>query len=674
MLKRLATRFRGATGIDWRAHRASAARGAIGRTAALAGFALIAVIADARGQNAASALTESAFFEELPVLSVSRLPQSVADAPGAVTVFDRDFIRATGYRDITRLLRLVPGFQVVNDRGHSALATYNGLGGDYSNRMQVLIDGRSVYSPSLAGGADWSGLPITIDEIERIEVLRGSNSTTYGSNAFQGVVNIITRHSRQDQGSAIGTRVGEEGLLDFSARHGGGNETMSYRIAANRLADRGFEKLEDNQRLNIVTLRTDLRLNPSDEATFWAGANDGTRINGFVGSPGNGMRTFTSRNRFAHLRWRRTLATDNELSVGVYHNDETIFEPLSIVPLEVNRQSTRDNIDFQHSFVAAQGLRVVWGAEGRRDWVQSQTAFFPTGEASSRLWRGFLNTEWRPWTALVINAGAMEEKYSGKTPRLAPRLFANWTVANGQTLRAGWTRAYREPALFEERGDLRLFVGPTLLQVYQYGPGTLRPERIRTSEIGWVSRYAPWNLTADVRVYWQNLSDLIDLRTAPPPAGAVALDPASRVYFNREDDVRIRGIELQLKARPTRTTEFMLGSAWVWINAGKLELDRTAPPASWNATWIQRYAGGLSSTLSFVSVGHYRWIGSIDVPSYRYVDARIAYAIRLGGKHAEIAGGVQNLGAHREEFQLGAAYTPRTPISRTFYVSARLEF
>lgn len=632
------------------------------------------IASDALAQ-AARPTPEDPFFEELPILTVTRLPQSVADTPGAVTVFDRDFIRATGYRDVARLLRLVPGIGIVNDRAHTPLVTYHGIGGDYSNRMQVLIDGRSVYSPSLAGGADWSGLPITIDEIERVEVLRGSNSTTYGSNAFLGVVNIITRHSRSEAGNMLALRAGERGTLDASARHAGGNDALTYRVSVEWNGDRGYEKLEDNQRYAIGTLRADLRLNPRDELSFWAGGNDGKRENGFAGSASNGLRTFTTQHRFAHLRWRHAMSTDSELAVGYYRNDETIAEPLSIPGVDVDRQSTRDNLDFQHTFKATSNLRVVWGAEVRRDWVQSRTAFYPTGEAASRLWRGFVNTEWRPLASLVVNAGAMEEKYHDKGSRLAPRVFANWTPIEGHTFRAGWTRAYREPALFEEHGDLRIFSGPVLLQVFQYATGGLRPERVLSRELGWVGQYAPWRLTADLRAYWENVADPIEVFANAPPAGTTPIDPRSRIPVNLESErAHIRGVEAQLKARPTRATDLLVGTNLGHISSRKLEYETSMPTRTFNATWIQRYGERVSSTLSYVSVSNYRWIGSAPVASYWYVDARIAYRFRLGGARTELALGVQDYGPHRQEFQLGASYTPRDPISRLFYASTRIEF
>ncbi|MDE2585018.1 MAG: TonB-dependent receptor plug domain-containing protein, partial [Betaproteobacteria bacterium] len=143
-------------------------------------------------------LSENDVLGDVPmVLTVSRLRQAVADAPAAVTVIDRQMIRDSGAWDVTDALRLVPGMYVGSSADNgvfvpNATVSYHGMADAYSRRMQVLVDGRSIYTP-LFGGPIWSTLPIALDDIERIEVSRGPNSVTYGANSFLGVINIITR-------------------------------------------------------------------------------------------------------------------------------------------------------------------------------------------------------------------------------------------------------------------------------------------------------------------------------------------------------------------------------------------------------------------------------------------------------------------------------------------------
>ena len=155
----------------------------------------IAVALGAVGMSSASELTtEDAFFSDLPVVaSVSRLPQRLADAPTSVTVIDREMIKASGARELSDVFRLVPGFQTHPNNTDSARVTYHGLTDEeFSPRVQVLVDGRSLYSPLFRNGVNWALIPVALDDIERIEVVRGTNAVSYGSNAFLGVINIIT--------------------------------------------------------------------------------------------------------------------------------------------------------------------------------------------------------------------------------------------------------------------------------------------------------------------------------------------------------------------------------------------------------------------------------------------------------------------------------------------------
>ena len=131
---------------------------------------------------------EDVFFSSLPlVASVSRLPQRLEDAPTSVTVIDRDTIRSLPIRDLNDVFRLVPGFQTYPNTTEAGRVTYHGLTDEeFSPRLQVLVDGRSMYSPAFRNGTNWALIPVALEDIERIEVVRGTNAVSYGSNAFLG--------------------------------------------------------------------------------------------------------------------------------------------------------------------------------------------------------------------------------------------------------------------------------------------------------------------------------------------------------------------------------------------------------------------------------------------------------------------------------------------------------
>jgi iron complex outermembrane receptor protein len=159
----------------------------------------------------AVAVSEGDFLNDMPmVLSVSRLSQRLDEAPGAVTVIDREMIRLSGARDVAELLRWVPGFQVTSSfEADTPTAYYHGAFNEFTSRMQVLIDGRTAYSTYLSGSVGLGLLSVAMEDIERIEVLRGSNSAAYGARAFLGVINIITRLPVESYGWALSAKAGE---------------------------------------------------------------------------------------------------------------------------------------------------------------------------------------------------------------------------------------------------------------------------------------------------------------------------------------------------------------------------------------------------------------------------------------------------------------------------------
>ena len=178
---------------------------------------------------------------EIPtVISATRLQQSILDTPASITVIDRAMIRALGARELPDILRLVPGMVVGRESGSEAFVGYHGTSADGARRMQVLVDGRSIYEAALAR-VDWIGLPLDVEDIERIEVVRGPNSATYGANSFFGVVNIITRSAQDVPNAEVLARGGDDRIGDGFARlslHGLGGD---WSWSAFHREDSGFD-------------------------------------------------------------------------------------------------------------------------------------------------------------------------------------------------------------------------------------------------------------------------------------------------------------------------------------------------------------------------------------------------------------------------------------------------
>ncbi|MNQ32087.1 Vitamin B12 transporter BtuB precursor [compost metagenome] len=231
-----------------------------------------------------AALAEDLFLapSTLPeVLTATRLQQAPAAVPGSVSVLDSALIRASGARSLPELLRLVPGMLVVPQNGNSTTVNYHGSSANQARRLQVLVDGRSVYRAGFAQ-VDWTDIPVAIEDIERIEVFRGPNTVSYGANALMAVINILTRAPRDSHGTRLKATQGERGISDWYASHGHGWQGGDLRLSLSGQQDDGFDHkadgsdFRDGQRLSRLNLRVSQELDASQSLDWQLALKEGS--------------------------------------------------------------------------------------------------------------------------------------------------------------------------------------------------------------------------------------------------------------------------------------------------------------------------------------------------------------------------------------------------------------
>ena len=431
---------------------------------------LACAMARAQSGSDASAVSERDFLGEVPVvLSVSRLAQPLDEAPGAVTILDRQFIRMSGARDVADLLRMVPGFQTTTSFETDApLASYHGRSDDWANRIQVLVDGRSVYSGHLQGSAGLGLQTLALDDIARIEVLRGSNSAAYGARAFLGVINIVSRDVRETVGSSFSLASGDNGVADAGGSVGWGGPGAAYRVSMDSRGDQGLRGAYGRNRVS--------RLNASAAFDLDAGADVDVRVGalgidagrGTEGDAGNAARMRFLGSQFLQADWHTPLGEDQDLSLSYSHTENTYrdnFPYLSNaagvnyfgIPIDFSAQEINDAVTLQHTVRASAALRAVWGAELRREAVSSASSFDLRGQVVAHFSRLFGNVEWRMDPQWVLNAGAMAEESNMGGGTVSPRLMLNWHAAPGHTLRAGVSSAFRPPSAYEKYAAVRYY-------------------------------------------------------------------------------------------------------------------------------------------------------------------------------------------------------------------------
>ena len=619
------------------------------------------LLAAAASPAQASVTEEAIFLADLPtVLTASRIEQSALDAPAPVTVIDRDTIRASGFTEIHDLLRLVPGFQVADWAGGGAVVANHGLGSAYPHTLLVLLDGRSVVDP-VTGGVDWQDLPVRLEDVERIEVVRGPNQASYGALAFNGVVNIITRLPGEDDGAGLVFSRGERGFADNYVRLGRRGETYDWRLSASdrranpfRYADQpNYYSHEVNQR---QTLRAEFAYRPgldqevsADLGLTWGRDDLGSTVDPLYanGSPSH-ERDIAS--RFLQVVWRKTYDAGSELSLRYFHyrrdKQEAFLALGGAVLADYDIDTRRDDLELQQVHRFSDSLQGVWGGGVRRDWIDSPHYFYGAGPLDGIQWQVFGNLDWRIAGDWLLHAGTMVERHYNTGRLLSPRLALNYAISPSQSLRVSVGKGYRAPTLLETDA-FEVYTTPDGIPVPISGlrsSGAIEPEQVRYRDIGYVGRFDRLGLQLDARLYAETYSDLV---WAP-----------RRVFRNIVEDVQVRGGELSLDWQHTLLGRFRVSHAVIDVTGGEGINDlveQSAPERSTSLLWSKALPWGLVANLGYYRVGEMAWLGDgSSQPAYERVDVKLAKRFGRPGSEDEIALTVQNLNGRHLEFQSGA--------------------
>lgn len=654
---------------------------------------------------------EEAFFSSLPVVaSVSRLPQQLSETPASVTVIDQEMIRASGMRTVEDLLRLVPGFQVTSHNQDPANVVYHGLntgmsGDEYGSRVQVLVDGRSQYSPLFKSGVNWSLLPVAPENIERIEVIRGSNTVSYGSNAFIGVVNIITIDPALTMGWMVSANHGSNGIRDETVRWGGNVGQANVRLTYRSLQDDGFQKASydsgqtwtfapDSRQSQLFDLRVDIPLTDRDELQLTGTFARDLSQYGRPGSPTNDpLRNLEQSSTAFGAQWRRVLSATEEVKLRYGYTEDWAYGPYyrrmnfttaagastgDFFPLLYPGGTSKlHELEFEHLLSPVRAIRTVWGAGLKSTELQSAAQFTSSDWRHRFSYRTFGNLEYRPVDDLVFNLGASAEHDSQTGWMVDPRAALSYHVASGHTLRFAVSRAHRNPSLYETSGrvDYRTVPNGGFLDIAYLAQG-VKPERIDTVEIGYLAELKAFRASADVRLFRERIPNYIQILPLALPASTPddkerntlrvnSVNYANYIYGRADsavnlENVVVQGHEYQLQWRPFEQTRLIYNVALVSIDAEFTDSSRVADDFnnvpkivnqtrdsasmhSQSAMLIQRLPYEFQASVMYFRASPMRWRRNDQTPieASERFDWRVARNFRLGAVRGELAYTVQ---------------------------------
>jgi iron complex outermembrane receptor protein len=595
-------------------------------------------------------------LSNLQVTSVSRRPESLGLTAASIYVITAEDIRRSAATRLPEALRLAPNLQVAQITGDAWAISARGFNSALANKLLVMIDGRTIYSPLFAG-TFWEAHNVPLYDVERIEVISGPGGTLWGANAVNGIINVVTRSARETHGWLARARAGDELRGQGALRYGGTlGDDIHYRVYgqyaerdATLLAD-GSDAGDDSD-LGQLGFRVDWNSSEQDSFTFQGDVGES-----HTGRPAFGEARSQSRN--VRALWQHAWSETSDLRVQASYDRAD-----RDVPGQYTDVMDTFDFDFQHHMRGWPGHEVVWGLTYRSLHDDFGNVLFAMDPASVSLDRfgGFIQDEIRlieDRLHVTVGTKVEDNEYTGT--EWQPSAALAWRFRTGQFLWASVARAVRTPSRFER--DLANATTPP----FTVGSDAFRSEELTAYEIGLKAR--PFaTLAVSVATYFNRYDRL---RSFEPtlPAG-------TPLVISNELEGDSRGIEITADYAPDPRYRFRLGYSY-------LDLDLDPKPGSLDPTqgsveaqdWKHQLflRGTFDLPGDWELDGRYRYISEIEIqgtPGYSELELRLGWRaapsldFALVGKNLLHSSHAEFGGAGRQEFerQFFAEVTWRSP-------------
>jgi iron complex outermembrane recepter protein len=597
----------------------------------------------------------------LEVTSGAKKEEPLQRTAAAIFVITSEDIRRSGATNLPDVLRMAPGLDVAQTSGNTWAVSSRGFNDAFANKMLVLVDGRTVYSPVFSG-VFWDAQDILLEDVERIEVITGPGAALWGTNAVNGVINIITKNSAKTQGATVtaggGNVVGGYGAGQYGGQLPGGG---TYRVFAKGFSTEsalevGMQGPQDGWNLQHGGFRADWILNSRDSLSIEGDLfrSDGQGTTNFTTSltpltfaPSPGGLEDHGGNLLAH--WKRTFSTRSEISLQVYFDHETADAGF------VTGTSNTFDIEFQRHLAIGKRHDVVWGVDYRAIGINTiggmPVSFTPPGTREN-LASAFAQDEIElmPGRLRLTLGGRVQREYSSGID-FQPDVRLLWTPTARQAIWLAASRALRGISPSDTGVDA--FLGPVpgpgglLIVPEALGNPSIRPEAEIAFQIGYRAQLTS-SVSVSATAYLNHYT-----RLDGENAGTPILETGSGIPFlllpeieDNKIDGQTHGVELFGNWKPVSI--WKLSGGYTWLDGvfrdGSVDAAPNTTATTLNAPHHQfsiRSNLDLPHRLEFDGA-LYR-VGPLDtfnVPGYYRLDARIGWRV---GEHAEFAIVGQNL-------------------------------
>jgi iron complex outermembrane receptor protein len=609
------------------------------------------------------------------VTSVSKKEQKVADTAAAVFVITQEDIRRSGATSIPEVLRIVPGLDVARINGNVWAITSRGFNGQFANRLLVMIDGRTVYTP-LFSGVYWDVQDTLLEDVDRIEVIRGPGGTLWGANAVSGIINIITKDAIETQGTLLSAAGGAREGSSGAGRFGGAIGHSGYYRAYGKSFDRpasvgGTNPTHDAWTHGQGGFRADWTSKQGSTFTAQGDLYRGTSagLSALV-DPAN---PFGDRAAMTHvagqslqLRWAATQSSRSDTTLQAFY-DSTRRSDSNIV-----LGARTFDVDFQQHLKLSNRQDAVWGAGYRMltDHARGPGLELMRQSQVANTFSAFIQDEIDVTPRARVTAGT-KFLYDGVSHlQLQPTLRLLLKVGSRGTIWAAATSAVKTPSETQLYGLMNVGAFPdgaggAGLVVLRGNPN-LQPERTRSYELGYRLQ-ATADIALDATAFHTDMPNIAAIE-----AGALFIDPSGRpilpATIRNNSSGQANGAELFLTDAVTPAWNLALG--YSFLDVSIRDEEGLAHSAEIGALATPRYQAQLRSHLRLPrqfdldSAAYY--VGPIggEVRSYVRFDAQLSWH---PSRRWELTVSGQNLLQSRHTEFVGTSYESQlsTPVRRT---------
>jgi iron complex outermembrane receptor protein len=631
-------------------------------TLLLAGLAVGAFPVGAEAQRPSANLSEVTIEElmDIRVTSAARKSQRAEDVAAAMYVITRDDIRRSGLATLPEILRLAPGVQVAQVSASKWAISIRGFNNLYANKLLVLVDGRSVYTRTFSG-VFWDMLDVTVFDIERIEVIRGPGGVTWGANAVNGVINIITRPATATRGLALDVSAGTFARERVGVRYGGIAGTAAYRVFSqwSGHSEGGTPQhapYSDGWHSLTSGFRTDWSRR-TDAFTAQGHFTANTTRSGWLTLSGANAGLAPSTDGVSHSdeasvlgRWTRAWADGSVLQIQAFHTRMNRDESI----LQLSERSS--DLDAQYETRVGSRHGLVFGGGYRRVNVEADDTFtMHMGSRRLETANVFLQDEIAVRRDLAVTLGVKADCDTFDDLELLPSARLIWEVSPRQRLWGAISRAHRTPGITDRdfRVNLAVVPGTGLPVVVAYsGNADYQHEGLLQTEVGYRARIG--SASVDVTAF----SGLYDgLPTAEPLGQSIELTPAPAHVLVETSvanllDARASGVELNARWMPLPRWQIDASYAFLHLTTeadpASLDPDVTdgnSPAHQWGLRTTFTVRPGVQAGASVSRVSRLR---QLSVPAYTRLDARVEW--RLNSRLTAAAVGQNLMAGYHQEF------------------------